>query len=323
MRLTPDRTWLLLLPTAMLGLSCCSGNRDGADLTFSGSLEATKVTIRAVSPGLVSWIAPEGSQLSAGDVVATIDSTDAVLAREARRAQASLADAQLRLLERGSREEDQAAAAQALTAARASLRNAEEDLRRMDSLAEAGSVTGKERDDAGTRYTIALASTRQAEEALKKLRIGPLAEELDGARARLRAALADLAISEKAVADCRLLAPLGALVSEKLVERGDLVQRYGAVAVLSQLDPIRMTIYCAEDKLGRVRTGGAAKITIDTFPDRQFSGRVVYIADEAEFTPKNVQTRDERVRLVFEVHLEIPNPDGSLKPGLPADANLE
>ncbi|MBI4530057.1 MAG: efflux RND transporter periplasmic adaptor subunit [Candidatus Latescibacteria bacterium] len=293
------------------------------DLIFSGTLEATHVTIRALTPGLITDVAPEGIHVRRGEGVASVDTTDVILVRAARQAQVAIAEAQLKLLERGTREEDITAAAQALTSARAALKGAEDDMRRVSSLNEVNSATQKQRDDAEMRYTIALATTRQAEEMLRKLRNGPLPEEEEAALARLKGALSDLAIAEKAVADCRLTAPFDAVVTETLVEPGDLVQRYGAILVLSKLDPIKMTIYVPENQLGRIQLGQPVKVTIDTFPDRFFTGRVISIAPEAEFTPKNVQTQDERVRLVFEVRIEIPNADGTLKPGLPADARIE
>jgi HlyD family secretion protein len=313
------RFWLCLL----CPLAGCSGVGTQGDLTFSGTLEVTKVTVRALTPGPITSIVPEGAKVKKGERVALIDTTDAVLAHNARLAQVAVAEAQLKLLERGAREEDISSAAQALTSARATLKGAEDDMRRLSSLNEANSATQKQREDAEMRYKIAFASTRQAEEMLRKLKNGPLPEEREAARARLRAVLVDLAIAEKAVADCHLTAPFDAIVTEKLVEPGDLVQRYGALATLSELDPIQMTIYVPEHQLGRIRLGAPASITIDTFPDRRFTGHVIYIAPEAEFTPKNVQTKDERVRLVFKVKIEIPNPDGILKPGLPADAQIE
>ena len=101
------------------------------------------------------------------------------------------------------------------------------------------------------------------------------------------------------------------------------VEQPGAgLLVLSRLDSVYVMIYLTVAELGFVRLGDPAEVRIDAFPDRAFSGRVTYISPEAEFTPKNVQTKEDRVKLVFGVKVEIPNPDGHLKPGLPCDAAI-
>ena len=94
------------------------------------------------------------------------------------------------------------------------------------------------------------------------------------------------------------------------------------ILTLADLDSVYVMIYVTEKELGRVRLGDTAEIRIDAFPDRPFEGRITYISPEAEFTPKNVQTKEDRVKLVFGVKVEIANKDGLLKPGLPADAVL-
>ncbi len=94
------------------------------------------------------------------------------------------------------------------------------------------------------------------------------------------------------------------------------------VVTLAELDSVYVMIYLAEREIGRVRLGDTADVEIDAFPGRPFPGRVTYISPEAEFTPKNVQTKEDRVKLVFGVKVEIENKEGLLKPGLPADAAI-
>lgn len=304
-------------------LAGCSSSGANGQREFSGTLESTRMTVRALTPGTVVALPfAEGAQVVSGQVVALIDTTDAMLARASRRAQVDLAEAQLKLLLRGARPEDIAQAAHALHQAEAALHGAEEDLKRLSALSEANSATQKQKDDADVRREVAAAQAAQAAEVLRKLKNGALPEELDAARARRTQAKAELAIAEKAVADCRLTAPWAAVVTERLVEPGDLVQRYGALMTLTKLDPITLKLYIPETEIGRIRLGDRTTVRIDSAPDRPFTGRVSYIAPDAQFTPKNVQTKDERVRLVFEVKIEIPNPDGTLKPGLPADATF-
>jgi HlyD family secretion protein len=109
-------------------------------------------------------------------------------------------------------------------------------------------------------------------------------------------------------------------VTRRPVEAGELVSPGTTVLTISELDRVHVMLFVTEKELGRVRLGGEADVTIDAAPGRVFKGRVTFISPEAEFTPKNIQTKEDRVKLVFGVKVEIPNPDGELKPGLPADA---
>jgi HlyD family secretion protein len=89
---------------------------------------------------------------------------------------------------------------------------------------------------------------------------------------------------------------------------------------LADLDRVTLTIYVPENQLGLVQLGQPVWVTVDAYPERRFEGTVSLIASEAEFTPKNVQTREERVNMVFAVEVKLPNGDHALKPGMPADA---
>ncbi len=95
------------------------------------------------------------------------------------------------------------------------------------------------------------------------------------------------------------------------------------IAVIANLDAVYLTIYVSENQLGKIKLGQEAQISVDSFPNRAFNGKVIYISPEAEFTPKNIQTKEERLKLVYGVKIEIKNTDGSLKPGMPADAILQ
>ena len=92
---------------------------------------------------------------------------------------------------------------------------------------------------------------------------------------------------------------------------------------IANLDEVTLTIYIPEDEIGKVKVGQTVEVSVDSFPGKVFEGRVNYIASEAEFTPKNVQTKKERVNMVFAVKVKIPNPGHELKPGMPADATIK
>jgi HlyD family secretion protein len=168
----------------------------------------------------------------------------------------------------------------------------------------------------------ARAELRAARERVQLLRAGPRAEDIDAARARVAEARAALELARARRGEARLASPLTGLVLRKNAEVGETVNP--AVSILTLMDPrdLWVRVYVPETEIGRVKLGQEAAITVDAYPGRLFAGRVSEIASEAEFTPKNVQTRKERVNLVFRVKVAIGNPDGVLKPGLPADVEI-
>jgi multidrug efflux pump subunit AcrA (membrane-fusion protein) len=110
------------------------------------------------------------------------------------------------------------------------------------------------------------------------------------------------------------------LVVEHSVHVGETASVGSTLMTVASLDVVKLTIYVPTDRIGLVRVGQRAEVTVDSFPGRIFVGQVTYISPQAEFTPKNVQTREERVKTVFAVRITLPNPDHSLKPGMSADA---
>jgi HlyD family secretion protein len=204
--------------------------------------------------------------------------------------------------------------------ARADLDAAQKDQERMEGLLASGSGTAKARDDARARRDAAAASLDAARERLARLQAGSRAEEIDAARARLAAAEARIAQLEQQVRDAVVASPVDGVVTEKLAETGELAARGTAVAVVSDLGRPWLTVYVPETDLGRIRIGQEAEVRTDDGQTRK--GRIASVASKAEFTPKNVQTRDERVKLVYKVKIELPNPDGLFKAGMPAEARM-
>jgi HlyD family secretion protein len=164
------------------------------------------------------------------------------------------------------------------------------------------------------------AALAQARAALELVRAGPRRERLDQARARLRQAEEALALAGYRLDETRLRAPVGGVVLSEHVEPGEYVAPGTPVVTLADLGRVWLRAYVDEPDLGRVRLGQEVQVTTDSFSGKAYEGRVSFISSEAEFTPKNVQTRKERVKLVFRIRIDVPNPGGELKPGMPADA---
>jgi HlyD family secretion protein len=298
-------TLILLCIPAALTLSCGDGS-DGQILA-SGTIEGTDTRVGPQVAGRIRAVmADEGDAVQAGDTLVVIDDQDYTLQWQQARAAAEAAAAAYRLALEGFRKEDVVQAEAALSAAKA-------DFERMTTLLAAQTVTQKQYDDARTRFVT-------AEQTYAKLVKGLRQPELDAARAQRDQAEALAALARKRVADCIVVAPAGGTITVRGIEPGEVVSPGQNLMTITRLDPVDLVIYVAEPDLAGIRLGQSAEVGVDGTGDRRFAGTIVYTSPVAEFTPKNVQTREERTKLVFAVKISIPNPEGILKPGMPADA---
>ncbi len=313
---------ILVAALACIALAACS--RPSRLIEVSGTIEATSVQVSSRSSGQILRLdADEGSVVRQGQVLAEIDHASLDIQLGQARSGVELEKAQLDLLTSGARGEDLAQAKDALNQANETLQNAEEDNRRMQNLFNAGAATKQQRDDAQTRYTIARAQASAAEQALKKLENYARPEEVKAALARVDQAVYAVRLLQKSIQDCTVRSPTSGEVTEKLVEQGELASPGTGLFVISDLDTVKLTIYVPETDLGDIRLGQPARISIDSHPGTTWPGTVTFISPEAEFTPRDIQTKDERVKLVFAVRIEIDNSRGIFKPGMPADAALD
>jgi HlyD family secretion protein len=306
---------------AALAVAACGKGKDEGLIAASGHVEATEVRLSSKVAGHVEALpVEEGDTVAAGQEIARIDTTDLRLALSAAAAERAQADADRRLRVAGSRQEDIAEAEAQVQRAEADLRGAQEDLVRMEKLLASGSGTDKSRDDARTRRDVAAASLDAARERLRKLRAGSRPEEIDSAVARVAAADAKIAQLQQQIADAVVKSPVAGVVTEKLVEPGELLTRGTGLVVVTELARPWLTVYVPEPDLGRVRLGQEAEVVTDAGQKR--TGRVTFVSPQAEFTPKNVQTPEERAKLVYKLKIGLDNADGLFKPGMPAEARL-
>ncbi len=177
-------------------------------------------------------------------------------------------------------------------------------------------------DAAEAGYQEARAAVEQAEAQLAALRSGATQEEIAIAEAQVEQVQAALDKLLTEQAKLTVAAPVGGLVLELSIHEGELAAPATTIVTLGDLDEVTLTVYVPEDQLGKVNVGQDVEVQVDSFPDQTFHGTLVAIASEAEFTPRNVQTEEERVNMVFAVDVSIPNPDHKLKPGVPADATI-
>ncbi len=316
-RLVPLAAATLALTTAG-----CHRGADNGVIVASGHVEATEVTVSTKVPGHLERLAvDEGTVVQAGQEIARIDTTDTRLALQAARAELAAAQADLRLRKNGSRIEDIREAEAQVARSRADLQGAQEDLDRMEGLLATGSGTTKARDDARTRRDVAKAALDAAGERERRLKAGSRPEEIDAAQARVAAAEAQIAQLEQQLKDALITSPVAGVVTEKLAEAGELLARGTGIVVVTDLPNAWLNAYVSEPDLARLRLGQDAEVVTDDGQSRH--GRLSFLAKVAEFTPKNVQTRDERVKLVFRIKVALDNGDGLFKPGMPATARLQ
>jgi len=297
---------------------------DRGRLTASGTVEATEAQLGFQAPGrIVAVRAREGDGVRAGDTLAVLDRAEAEARRQQAAAQVAAVRALLDEMERGSRREEVAQARAGRDAARQRLDDAQRDFDRAQELIRTQVVSQQTFDKARTALDVARNQFQQADEQYQLVAAGPRRERIAAQRAAVAQAEAALRTADAQLANMVVRAPFAGVVTVRHREPGEVVQAGSAVLSLLDREDRWVRIYVSEARIGAVHVGQKAEITTDTFKGRPYAGEVVYISSEAEFTPKNVQTREERVKLVYAVKVRIAGDPGyELKPGMPADVRL-
>jgi HlyD family secretion protein len=332
MKSVPSPGPLLVLS---LVLSACHGTADLPSTRASGYVEATDVRVAAEVGGrLLEVRVNEGDRVAAGDPIARIDTAAAALALRRAAAERGQAAAQLALLKAGSRPEDirqaqsQAQAAQAdVNAAQADFGAAAADVERFENLLRANAGSVKQRDDAVTRRDVAAARVRGAQDraqaaadTLARLKAGARRQEIEAATARVDGIDAQIATIDKDIADAVVTAPAAGVVTSKILHGGEMVAPHAPIVVITDLDHAWANVYVDERLVPRLTIGQPATLVTDA--GQRLAGTITFISPKAEFTPRNVQTAEERSKLVYRIKVTADNRDGVLKPGMPVEADL-
>lgn len=268
-----------------------------------------------------------------------------------RRAELASAESQLSELLAGSRTQEKAQARAFAAQAEAEATRAEADWKRAQTLFATEDISAADRDRAKAAFEATQASVRQARERLALVEEGPRSETIETAKAqvaRAKAALhateagrfdstrlqqerrsrmadieqakANLAVIETQLSDAIAMSPVDGVVLVKSAEEGEVLAAGTTIATIADLAHPWLRGYVGQQYQGRVQLGSPVAVVTDSFPDRRFEGRLSFLASEAEFTPKQIQTEEERVKLVYRVKIDLKNPDGALKANMPADA---
>jgi HlyD family secretion protein len=299
----------------------CRTQAVSANIVAAGHVEATDIHISAKVAGrLIEAPLKEGDAVRAGQLISRQSTTDVeILVRQAT-ADRGQAAAELRLRLAGARKEDIAEMEAQIRATEADMAGAQLDLDRMQGLLTRGSGTEKARDDANTRRNVLEARLGAQKQTLARLNAGARPEEIDGARARVASLDARMAQFQQQISDASLVSPVDGIVTSRVAEPGEQLQTGSPICVITKLSEAWLTVYVTDVDLARIRIGQEATVTTDGGQTRK--GTLTHISSKAEFTPKNVQTRDERVKLVYRVKVGLDNADGFFKPGMPAEATF-
>jgi HlyD family secretion protein len=329
---------LIVLIAGIFAYLMFHGRENSSTITASGNIEVNEAQMSFKIPGrLEKRLVDEGDTVKAGQLLATLENTDQKIAVS--QAEASLAQAQARLaeLEAGSRSQEIEGARAELNRSQAALKTAEaqliqarDDFNRYAAIYREGGISRKDYDQYNTRYITAenngkeaKARIKSAEEQLSLLVAGPRKETIDQARAQVMAATEALSQARQQEKYTDLYAPMDGVVLSKSAEPGEYLNIASPVVTIGDTAHPWLRAYIREQDLGRIALNQKAQVTTDAFPKKSYPGVIIFVSSQAEFTPKAVQTFEERVKLMYRIKIQLENPHNELKPGMPADARID
>jgi HlyD family secretion protein len=297
----------------LFGIHGCK-NGEEQSFTGSGTFETTEVIVSSQSSGELKGVFfQEGDHVTKGMTLAEIDVESLMLQRDVTAAGLDELVWTEKMAER-----EIAAAQEQVNQASVTLGNIRTSHDRLANLFEQGAATRDNLDKAETELAVAASRLKEAENQLAglKARIGTLKASRDKINASLK--LLDYKIEKG-----KVVCPFDGIIVEKYIEQGELANPGTPVCTIADLSSMWLTIYVGEEMLGSIKLGSKAHLQVDSHPGKTFEGTVTWISEEAEFTPKNVQTKESRVDLVYAVKITVENREGIFKIGMPADAYIE
>jgi membrane fusion protein YbhG len=293
------------------------------EIVLSGNIEAHESLISFKVQGrIIDLPINEGQSIEKDTLLARLDDADykqRVLIDEAN---VHVRQSNLSLLLAGTREQEIKAAQQNMLNAKADMQQKKLDYDRALRLFREDAISAQDRDLADTAYKRSEAAFLASQQKYSEAMEGARKEDISIAQANLKVANANLGMSRVNLDYTVLRAPASGVITVRQAELGEVVGPGTPVVTLADLDHVWLRAYIAETDLGRIRWGQDATITTDTYPGKKYHGKISFIASDAEFTPKSVQTYKERVTLVYRIKIDIDNQNHELKPGMPADAHI-
>lgn len=296
----------------------------GNILTISGNIEAHESTVGFKVQGRLDALpVEEGQYVHEGDLIARLDREDYMQQVRVDEAGVRSREAELDLALAGSRTQEIKSAEQAVLDARADLELKKIEFQRNQTLYEKNYISAEDRDISATNLKRAEAAYERSNQAYNEILEGTRKEQIAVNRANVHSARQGLELSRVRLTYTSLYAPKSGVVTARQAELGEVMLPNTPVVTIADIDHLWMRGYVSETDMGRVRWGQSALVKTDTFPGKTYMGRVSFISSEAEFTPKSVETHKERVTLVYRIKIDLENPNHELKPGMPADAEID
>ena len=293
-------------------------------IQVSGNIETTTVATGFKIAGHVAQrMVDEGESVQKGQLIASLETADIQLEVANAKAQLLAAQVTFSRLSNGARSQEILAAQAAERSAEADKQNAAVEYQRMQQLFIDSAISAQDRDRSRTAYKMASARADQVAQQLSLVLEGPRREEIELAAAKVEQAKQQRELAKTKLTYARIAAPLDGVVLSKNIEAGEYVSPGTPVVTIGDLNQVWLKAYISETDLGKVKLGQKVSVTTDTYHGKTYSGKISFIASEAEFTPKNIQTSAERVKLVYRIKIVIENAAHELKPGMPADAIID
>lgn len=316
---------VVLIFASMSLAGCDFGGSDNAgEILISGTVEAREVDLSFQVGGRIAQLdANEGRWVEQGDLIAELDPKDLQLAMQQSTATANAAQANLDALKAGTRSQELRVAEADLQKAQSQLNYSMAEVKRVSFLVPKKLASAEQLEQVQLQYEVALASVEQAKQKLSLLKEGPREEDIRRAEQEFIARTEANELIKQQLAYARLTSPVTGMVTVRLSEAGEVVSPGQSIVRVAQTAKPWVRAYLNETQLGSVRVGQNAQIRIDGAPDKTFTGKLSFISPVAEFTPKTVETKELRVDLVYRIKVEVENPEGILKIGMPVDVTLE
>lgn len=292
-------------------------------LTATGTVEVTRVDIVSKVGGYMADLRIQaGDTIAAGQLIARIDRPDLTAQLAAGSAAIAKGEAQLKNLEAGARREELAQTAARVNVADSNWQKARQDLRRYQELYQSAAISAQQYEAAQTAAKVAEQTLADVQAQYELLLAGNREEVITAQREEVRRLTAEQAVTQTTLQDSRIYSPQAGVIISKNFENGEYIAPGAALATLADLTDCWVKVYIGSEDLACLSLQQPVSIKVDGYPQRTFDGVVKEISQQAEFTPRQSISSKERSNLVFAVKVKISNPEGIIKPGMPADVSF-
>jgi HlyD family secretion protein len=311
----------IIMQLSLIG--CGQGPADGSRAEISGIIEAVKTDVRAQAQGEIEQIpVKEGQRVQKGELLCVINADKLRLQIDQVKAGIAASEAKLRLARIGTKKELIAVSKTQVETAAKQLELAQKDQERMTKLLSEGAVSLNQKERADLALKAAQDQHKNAQENYQMAVRGREKEEFEMIQSEIQGLKIQEQYLQRLLQDTEVKSPISGYIEVKHIELGELAVPGAVLFSLIDLGQTYVKAYVSEQYVGRVILGAEVAVTCDSFPGKSFKGKVDFISSEAEFAPRNIQTKEERLKLVYMVKSYLDNPAGELKPGMPVDVKI-